>query len=141
MSGGENGKWYMECSNGESIAMEEVDYLLRADDSDVFSVILKNSNMVNDVTSVSFVKKDVSGIETVTEVKNEPACFPNPVSHTLYISGLKDGESGLVVSMDGRTVKEFEAGSTEVSLPVSDLPDGVYFVKTKNSVLRFLKKQ
>ena len=135
---GENGKWYMICDNGIDIAVEEVDYLFRADKTESFCIMKKNNEIVSDIKRITFDKRELSTAGAITKV--EIACYPNPVTHTLHISGMVNEMTGSIVSIDGRVIKTFTIKNGGVSIPVYDLPEGIYFVKTNNSVLRFVKK-
>ena len=37
-------RWYMDTDTGKSVAMDEVEYLLRSDNSTDFSVVVKNGD-------------------------------------------------------------------------------------------------
>ncbi len=40
-------RWYMDTDTGKSVAMDEVEYLLRSDNSTDFSVVVKNGDILS----------------------------------------------------------------------------------------------
>lgn len=129
--------WYMNTDTGVSIAMENVDYLMRVDDSSAFTVVLKGGNSVTGVSSVSFSQE--SSTATDMTVLSEVRCYPNPVTDRLCISGVPAGNRVEIVSLDGKLMKSVESGGSEITLPVADLPHGTYLLRTANSTMKFLK--
>lgn len=130
-------RWYMNTDTGVSIAMENVDYLMRVDDSSAFTVVLKGGNSVTGVSSVSFSQE--SSTATDMTVLSEVRCYPNPVTDRLCISGVPAGNRVEIVSLDGKLMKSVESGGSEITLPVADLPQGTYLLRTANSTMKFLK--
>lgn len=131
-------QWYMNTDTGVSIAMDEVDYLLRSDNSTQFSVVVKNGDPVVGVQRVTFSKKQSTevGDAVVAQVR----IYPNPVQENLHMSGLREGSRVEIVALDGRVVKRMEAAGSELSIPVSDLSAGSYLLKTADTTLKFIKR-
>lgn len=131
-------QWYMNTDTGVSIAMDEVDYLLRSDNSTDFSVVVKNGNPVVGVQRVTFRKEQTTGVEAgkSTQVR----VYPNPVQESLHMSGLSEGSRVEVVALDGRVIKRVEATGSELSIPVSDLSSGSYLLRTVDTTLKFIKQ-
>ncbi len=130
--------WYMDTNTGESIAVDEVDYLLRSDGADDFSVVVKNSNPIVGVSQVTFSKKQSTavGTERVEAVR----FYPNPVQETLYMSGLPEGGLVEIMALDGRVMKRVVVTGPDLTVSVVDLPQGSYLLKTANTVLKFIKR-
>lgn len=130
--------WYMDTNTGESVAMDEVDYLLRSDGADDFSIVVKNGNPIVGVSQVTFSKKQSTavGTERVEAVR----FYPNPVQESLNMSGLSAGSRVEVVALDGRVLKRVEATGSDLTVSVADLPQGSYLLKTANTVLKFIKR-
>lgn len=131
-------QWYMNTDTGVSIAMDEVDYLLRSDNSTQFSVVVKNGDPVVGVQRVTFSKKQSTevGDAVVAQVR----VYPNPVQECLHMSGLSEGSRVEIIALDGRVVKRVEAAGSELSIPVSDLSAGSYLLKTADTTLKFIKR-
>ena len=68
--------------------------------------------------------------------------YPNPVKNVLNISANLEGKTEVkVIDMSGRTVKHFVAsGQSEMRLNVSDLPNGMYFIRVSNGTNTQLAK-
>ena len=118
--------------------MDEVDYLLRSDNSTDFSVVVKNGDPVVGVQRVTFDKKQSTGVETGKEV--QVRVYPNPVQENLHMRGLSEGSRVEIVALDGRVIKRVEATGSELSIPVSDLSAGSYLLKTADTTLKFIKR-
>lgn len=131
-------QWYMNTDTGVSIAMDEVDYLLRSDNSTDFSVVVKNGDPVVGVQRVTFDKKQSTGVETGKEV--HVRVYPNPVQENLHMSGLSEGSRVEIVALDGRVIKRVDATGCELSIPISDLSAGSYLLKTADTTLKFIKR-
>lgn len=131
--------WYINTDTGVSVAMDDVDYMIRADDAEKFTIVLKNGETIEGVGSVSFIEHEESGnrqLETVSEVR----FYPNPVTDYLHITGVQSGTSLKVVSLDGSVVKSLVTDSPEVFLSVSDLSHGTYILHVAERTLKFVKK-
>lgn len=64
--------------------------------------------------------------------------FPNPVMNTLNVSGLKQDDQLEIFSINGQKMAiGFESNE---SIDVSDLPIGIYILKTDTKVARFVKR-
>lgn len=131
-------RWYMDTDTGKSVAMDEVEYLLRSDGTDDFAVVLKNGDPVVGVSRVTFSQKQSTaiGAQQVGVVR----FYPNPVQSTLYMSGLPEGCRVEIVALDGRVLKLVAATGSNLSIPVADLPQGSYLLKTASTVLKFIKR-
>ena len=83
-----------------------------------------------DVESISSINKN-----TVTDYTLN--VYPNPCSNgTLNIEG-SNGQA-TIINVLGKVVKTIYPEQDKVN--VSELPNGIYFVKTKDSIVRFIKK-
>ncbi|MFM7565438.1 MAG: T9SS type A sorting domain-containing protein [Flavobacteriales bacterium] len=63
--------------------------------------------------------------------------FPNPASEYVSIEGIAVGAPYCITNILGQCVNQ---GTYDAPIYVSDWPNGVYFVKTQNSVETFIKK-
>ncbi len=81
-----------------------------------------------------------------TEVKNnnsnsEEICiFPNPASNLLKISGITEPSNIEILNTLGVVCKRILVIESIVSFDISDLAEGVYFVKHCNKVYRIIKQ-
>ncbi len=64
--------------------------------------------------------------------------YPNPVNDVLTIENA-DGQDVEIVNTLGIVVKTFQKAGTFGKLNVGDLPNGFYFLKIQNEVVRFVK--
>ena len=83
---------------------------------------------------LQFTVSPTLGIEEVS--LDSDFAFPNPVSDVLYFkNGLK--EIAVITNIQGLKVLEIDAGTTQIDL--SNLSEGVYFLRTESKRLRFVK--
>jgi hypothetical protein len=71
------------------------------------------------------------------------ALYPNPVRDELFISGVSGDAKIVITDLSGRTVETLRVTSLQnsnLSINVSHLPKGVYFVKIGNAAGKFIKK-
>ena len=64
--------------------------------------------------------------------------FPNPVHDVLTFRNLQGKQIINLYALDGRLMKTFEASENQ-SVDVSDLPFGLYLVKTQTQTLKMIK--
>ena len=63
----------------------------------------------------------------------EIAIYPNPTSEFINISSSEPISSIEIISITGKTVAQMEIGSDNATLNVSDLSNGMYFVRILGS--------
>jgi hypothetical protein len=69
----------------------------------------------------------------ITSTKKELAVFPNPLQDKLYINGLSENQNTWsVYDMLGKKVLELNTDENNVVLDLSDLTNGVYFLRSSN---------
>lgn len=80
----------------------------------------------------------VSGSVGINELSVDPNfAFPNPASNKLFLKqALKD--AAIITDVSGAIVLNIEANSTEID--VSELPAGIYFLKSESKRFKFVKK-
>lgn len=131
--------WFLKTNTEVLILVENVDYLLAADDDSQFTVVVKSGENVANVTSVKMV--DVAtGIETVGNSARERVVLPMRACNTLQLTGLAAGTVVDVYSVDGRLVKRATATGETLSVDVADMAKGTYVLKTKSSKVKFVKQ-
>lgn len=130
-------EWSMQTNTGVSIKMTEVDYLLAADDANLFSVVMKNGNRVDGVSRVTF--SDASAVTDIV-ADNGLSLFPNPVRNTLTLTGATIGSEVYILSLDGAVVKSVVVTENSTTIDVATLPQGMYLLKSAYSTVKFVKK-
>jgi hypothetical protein len=67
----------------------------------------------------------ITNVKYVEELKNSFVIYPNPARETIYVESMKDNREKQILIRDllGNTVKE----TSETTIEVSNLPNGVYF--------------
>ena len=99
---------------------------------------------VSTKSMVSIPPADIRKItcsETVGTVENPDLAlgiFPNPVHDVLTIRNLQGKQTVSLYAIDGRLMKTFEASGNQ-SIDISDLPFGLYLVKTQTQTLKMIK--
>ncbi len=78
---------------------------------------------------------------SITDFKQELIeIYPNPTNHKIYINGLNTSETIQIYSITGQKLLKTLINNNSYSLDVSKLSNGIYFIKIKNQVLKFIKK-
>jgi len=65
---------------------------------------------------------------------------PNPSSTYINIGGLKNSESIVVYNYSGQSVVETEVSPLNNNIDISKLSNGVYFINTKGTTIKFVKQ-
>ena len=73
-------------------------------------------------------------------MKHSHSLFPNPVRDFLIIENGYTGESFFIVNIEGQTVKKFIVEVYPYRLDVSGLVQGVYFLRGKETSIKFIKE-
>jgi len=79
--------------------------------------------------------------ETVSTEENSDFAmdiYPNPVHNVLTFHNLQGKQMIWIYALDGRMIKTFEA-SGDQTVDISDLPIGLYLVKTQTQTLKMIK--
>ena len=78
-----------------------------------------------------------------TDIPNRPevsiSVFPNPAADSFVISGITENTLVTVTDLSGRTVLQQIVAPNE-SVSVSHLPQGIYFVRVNETVVRVIKQ-
>lgn len=130
---------YLKTDTQVVIPVDNVDYLVAADDDDLFTVVVKNGQPVANVTSVKVVDS-ATGIETVDGGETKNVVLPTKASNSLQLSGLRAGTRVDIYSADGKLVKNITSTGGELTIGVADLAAGTYVMKTKDSEVKFVKQ-
>ena len=77
--------------------------------------------------------------EGISETPNTPLWIsPNPTHDAFILHNLNGKETIQIYALDGRLVKTAEVVSDQ-AVDISDLPDGLYLVKTESCTLKMIK--
>lgn len=68
-------------------------------------------------------------LQTPELLSHEISISPNPVQNQLTIASEYSLQSGVILDASGRWVRNFEIGSPQQNIQVSDLPKGVYTLR------------
>jgi hypothetical protein len=81
-----------------------------------------------------FIMEANVGIEDANDAINAIVVYPNPVQDRLHLNGLSGKEDIILTDISGRTLYRGKSdGATEMSIPVSSLASGMYFVRISTS--------
>ena len=77
--------------------------------------------------------------ESVSENSSTSVCLsPNPVHDVVLIRNLKGKETIQIYALDGRLMKSTETSEGQL-IDISELPIGLYLVKTESQTLKMIK--
>lgn len=77
--------------------------------------------------------------ESISETSNASVqLFPNPSHDAFLIRNLKERQMVSIYALDGRIMKSFETTGDQW-IDISDLPIGLYLVKTEYQTLKMIK--
>ena len=77
--------------------------------------------------------------EGVSEVSNASVqLFPNPSHDAFLLRNLNERQTVSIYALDGRIMKSFETAGDQL-IDISDLPIGLYLVKTEHQTLKMIK--
>lgn len=131
--------WHMITDTRLYIPMEQVEYLLFADESLLFSVVKTNNEIISDVASVSFAEVPLA-VEDAHNDRFDISIFPNPVASYLHLQGISQAATAQVLSLDGAVIIETALQPGKADINLSALTPGVYMLKVNNTVVKFIKK-
>ena len=84
-----------------------------------------------DATYTAYFSETV-GIEEVEGYdQSGPRLYPNPAHSSVTVTGLEPGRRIALVDLYGRTLADLRASSTELTIDVSALSPGTYFVRVE----------
>jgi hypothetical protein len=66
--------------------------------------------------------------------------YPNPVIDQLTVQGLDKVKKLVIMDITGKIRRTVNTNGDETTLNMSELPKGMYFLKTGNQTLKFIKK-
>jgi len=86
------------------------------------------------------VTEDTLSIPEIGDIEsNNIAVYPNPTSNLLFISGLTQPETIDIYNVTGQKILQTEVNANNNSITISQLTNGLYFLKLKDTTLKFIK--
>ncbi|CAL2083837.1 T9SS type A sorting domain-containing protein [Tenacibaculum sp. 190524A05c] len=98
--------------------------------SSSLNMVLLNSSAARKVNSTFYTN------ETIGSNNNNFVIYPNPSDKIINIRGVELGTTITIYDVNGRKIIE----TKELSIPISNLQSGFYFVKTPKGIKQFIKK-
>ena len=130
--------WCMVTDDGTKIALSRIGFLLVSDQSDAFSIVCNDGEVIYQVASVSFAQGEPTGISSVsTEVQQTLKL--NVASSSLQLRGCQSGTDITIYDVSGKTVRQ-EVLPSDGTISIVGLPAGIYVLKAGSASVKFLKK-
>ncbi len=136
-------KWFLVAHDQDGLIaayeMEQVGSLVAVDDAYEFTVLDQyGSTLAEKVLKVTFSLGDPTDPTAISHVRTADNTIGGTVKDKLTLIGA----SGTVTVYDigGTKVAQTEAQGNETIVNVSDLPTGVYVVKSGKQIFKFIKK-
>ncbi len=83
----------------------------------------------------------VAGVTNIEEINNEFKIYPNPAHTYVDIKNIKSKAKSIeLFDISGRTIKQLKTDNSEYKIQISELQNGVYFLKIGTAVKKFVKK-
>ena len=125
--------------SGDEIQLEPSDF---NNTPGIYEVVLKSIYMgqtyTDELLSSFFVYYGIDGV--ISNISDKVSVYPNPVATNLTISNAKDAKLTIMNNL-GQTMATIENAENEQTFDVSNLSNGVYFVKIEKdadfSVVKF----
>lgn len=140
------GMWKIQDSNGDTAKVHNLLYS--------YTPVLNTMYNVTGPTYYSFNEfriepRSMSDIVVVTGIDDPEnsagvSLYPNPAQQSVTIKGMQPLTKGTITNLFGQYVKYFSIDNQkDVTLDISNLPAGIYFVKVNNNermIKRFVKE-
>ena len=133
----EENVWVLQTDTQVNVPVDEVDYLLAADDDALFAVVLKSGEMYDGVKKAVFTQ--TSAISQTLQPTGMRV-LSRSVQGQLSLSGVASGTTVQVYAVDGTCLVSQTATGATITLDVTSLTPGCYLLKSGHSVIKFVKK-
>lgn len=130
--------WCMVTEDGTKIALSRIGFLLVSDQSDAFSIVCNDGEVIYQVASVSFAQGEPTGISSAT-TEAQQILQLNVASSSLQLRGCQAGTAVTIYDVSGKTVRQ-EVLPSDGTISIVGLPAGVYVLKAGSASVKFLKK-
>lgn len=122
---------------GQEVPVENVSFLLAADNDEEFQVVLKEGEPILNVKKATFELKN-SGVAAMERGNGELRLLS--VSSELTLTGCAEGTEIRIYGVAGTLVKVARAEGTTATVNVADLAPGYYVLDAGGSSVKFIKK-
>ncbi len=130
--------WCMVTDDGTKIALSRIGFLLVSDQSDAFSIVCNDGEVIYQVASVSFAQGEPTGISSAT-TEAQQILQLNVASSSLQLRGCQPGTDITIYDVSGKTVRQ-EVLPSDGTISIVGLPAGIYVLKAGSASVKFLKK-
>lgn len=131
--------WHIATDSRVYIPLEQVEFLLCADDNATFSIVKSDGEIVSGVEYVYFRNVPLA-IDDVQDNEAMISIFPNPVVSNLQLKGIKESTTVQVLAVNGAIVIDTVVNPGNANINLDSLSAGVYMLKVNNAVVKFIKK-
>ena len=130
--------WCMVTDDGTKIALSRIGFLLVSDQSDAFSIVCNDGEVIYQVASVSFAQGEPTGISSAT-TEAQQILQLNVASSSLQLRDCQPGTDITIYDVSGKTVRQ-EVLPSNGTISIVGLPAGIYVLKAGSASVKFLKK-
>ena len=130
--------WCIVTDDGTKIALSRIGFLLVSDQSDAFSIVCNDGEVIYQVASVSFAQGEPAGISSATTEAQQTLQL-NVASSSLQLRGCQPGIDITIYDVSGKTVRQ-EVLPSDGTISIVGLPAGIYVLKAGSASVKFLKK-
>ncbi|MBP3471018.1 MAG: T9SS type A sorting domain-containing protein [Paraprevotella sp.] len=131
----------VELESGNRVLMDNVGFLLAADEDDTFSVICKDGLVIYGAKRVTFELTDPTTIHAPAPGNgNETPTLRGTIGETLRLTGCAQNTIVHIYDTGGRKVCTSPATGHETTINVGGLPAGMYVLKADKTAIKFVKK-
>lgn len=129
---------HLNDGNERTYFMNESDHVYFEDNETLVVEITVNTK--SDRYNLADIRKiTCDETEGIAEASGERVCLsPNPVHDVVMLSNLNGNETIQIFALDGRLMKSVEASEGQL-IDISELPIGLYLVKTEHQTLKMIK--
>ena len=128
---------YLNDGNEKSYLMTPSDRVYFEDNE---TLVVELAPVKSDRFNLADIRKiTCAETESISETSNASVqLFPNPSHDAFLIRNLKERQMVSIYALDGRIMKSFETAGDQW-IDISDLPIGLYLVKTEHQTLKMIK--
>lgn len=134
-------KWALvEPHSGTSVPVDNVGFLLAADNADAFTIVCKDGTLVSGVKTVSVRRTTLSGIGAATGQAEGVPVLEQAAGDRLTVRGCRPGSRISVYTAGGSETIGMTAAGADATISISGLPAGIYILKVDGLSVKFMKK-
>lgn len=130
--------WCMVTDDGTKIALSRIGFLLVSDQSDAFSIVCNDGEVIYQVASVSFAQGEPTDISSAA-TETQQTLQLNVASSSLQLRGCQPSTDITIFDVSGKSVRQ-EVLPSDGTISIVGLPAGIYVLKAGSASVKFLKK-